>query len=372
MKKLLTLVAVATALAACTPKHNLEVSYKGLTNDTVFISTCDLHEFLTRRGGMDEIDTLILKNGKLKIDLQNDGEPLFFCIYSMDYRHNNGKQRWLRPSGEILNILYPDQRLVINAVSADGYITTTVKEGNQVNKDISAVKSEFRKYQHEYEDVIWGTYEGKLTPQQIDAKKSELKELLSTTHSNFIEGHPASKASAFFLIYLRDMAEYANTVDDSIFEGEFAPVKNQLDNAVMIEKAQKIFALEEDGLTMKMLDGEDVTKEKLAGKYTVLYFWGTKQGGWLRGMPKLIEAKGKHGDKFEAVIVNCQHSDPALWQKELRAKGLKWEALFAKHAGNSYPTKLIISPEGEVLGVYVNQTSDYNHTFSFELDHLLK
>ena len=371
MRKLLTLVAVVTAMAACTPKHNLEVSYKGLTNDTVFLSTCDLYEFLTRRG-MEEIDTLILKNGKLKIDIDVEDEPLFFCIYSMDYRHSNGSQRWLRPSGEILNILYPGQRLEINAVSADGYITTTVKEGNQVNKDISAVKSEFRKYQHDYEDLMWGTHEEKLTPQQIDAKKSELKELLSTTHSNFIEGHPASKASAFFMVYLKAMAEYANTVDDSIFEGEFAPVKNQMENAVIVEKAKTVFALEEDGMTMKMLDGEEVTKEQIAGKHTVLYFWGTKQGGWMRGMPKLLEAKGKYGDTFEAVIINCKSHDPALWQKELRAKGLKWEALFAKHAGNNYPTKVILSPEGEELGVFVNQTSDYNFGFTFELDALMR
>lgn len=371
MKKLLTLVAVVTAMAACTPKHNLEVNYKGLTNDTVFLSQCDLHEFLTRRG-MEEIDTLILKNGKLKLNLDTQDEPLFFCIYSMDYRHNNGKQRWLRPSGEILNILYPDQRLVINAVSADGYISTTVKEGNQVNKDISAVKSEFRKYQHEYEDLMWETHEEKLTPQQVDAKKAELQELLSTTHSNFIEGHPASKASAFFLVYLKDMAEYANTVDDSIFEGEFAPVKSQLDHAVMVEKAKQVFALEADGMTMKMLDGEEVTKDKLADKVTVLYFWGTKQGGWMRGVPKMLEEKSKHGNKFEAVIINCKDSNPSLWQKELKAKGLKWDDLFAKYAGNTYPTKVILSPAGEVLGVYVNQTSDYNRSFPFELDALLK
>ena len=371
MRKLLTLAAVVTVMAACAPKHNLEVSYKGLSNDTVFLSKCDLYEFITLRG-MEEIDTLVIKNGKLKLNIDVQDEPQFFCIYSMDYRHSDGTHRWLRPSGEILNILYPGQPLKIEAVSADGYISTTVKTGNQINKDISAVKSEFRKYQHEYEDLMWGTHEEEYTPQQADAKKMELKELLSTTHSNFIEGHPASKASAFFLIYLKDMAEYANKLDDSIFEGEFAPIKDQLDDAVIIEKAKQVFAVEEDGMTLKMLDGEEVTKDKLAGKHTILYFWGTKQGGWMKGIPNLIETKGRYNEKFEAVIINCSNNKPELWQKELRAKGLNWNDLFAKHAGNHYPTKVILSPEGEVLGVYVNQSSSFNTTFEYELEQILK
>jgi len=371
MKKFFALIAVVMVMAACTPKHNLVVNYKGLTNDTVFLTTTPLDEFLSSPG-MEEIDTLVLHNGKLKLNLETNGQPLFFCIYSMDYRHSIGSHRWLRPSGEILNILYPDQPLQINAISADGYIKTEVKMGNQVNKDISQVKSEFRKYQHEYEDVLWGTHEEKLTAHQKDAKIQELKELLSTTHSNFIEGHPASKASAFFLVYLKDMAEYAKVVDDAIFEGEFAPVKSRMDRAVIIEKAKQIFAVEEDGMTLKMLGGDDVQKSVLEGKYVILYFWGTKQGGWLQGVPKLIEAKGKHGDKMEVVIVNCNGNSPSLWQKELSAKGLAWGDLFAKHAGNNYPTKVVLSPAGEVLGVYVNQTSNYNVSFAYELDLMLK
>ncbi len=370
MKKFFALLMLALAMSACTSKHNLVVSYRGLTNDTVFLSTTPLSEFLTNPG-MEEIDTLILDNGKLMLDLDVQ-EPLFFCIYSMDYRHQEHGRRWLRPSGEILNILYPDQPLHINALSADGYISTTVKVGNQVNKDISQVKSEFRKYQKDYEDVLWYTNDEQMTPQQRDARKMELKELLSTAHSNFIEGHPASKSSAFFLYYLKDMAEYANVVDESIFEGEFEPVRAQMERAVIVERAKQVFALEPDGMTMKTLGGEEVTAQTIAGKKVILYFWGTKQGGWLKGVPKLIEMTHQFNDKVEVVIVNCHGTDPALWQKELKAKGLKWDALFTKHAGNHYPTKVILSPAGEVLGTFVNQTSDYNKMFVFELENMLK
>ncbi len=376
MKKFLGIIVVVALLIGgyflwCGPNRNLVVNYKGLTNDTVFISITPLDEFLLCPG-MEEIDTLVLKNGKLNIDVDVSSGPVFFCIYSMDYRHHENGRRWLRPSGEIQNILYPDQPLYINAVSADGYISTTVKEGNQVNKDISSVKSEFRKYQCEYEDLLWGTYEGVMDPRVKDAKKAELKELLSTTHSNFIESFPAHKASAFFLTYLKDMAEYATVVDESIFEGEFAPVKKHMDNAVLIEKAKEKYKLEEDGMTMKTLAGDDVNKVALAGKYVVLYFWGTHQGGWLKGVPKLVELKDKYGDKFETVIVNCRANESTLWQKELQQKGLKWGGLFDKYAGNSYPTKVILSPDGEVVGVYVNQTSGYNLSFAFDLDGMLR
>ena len=371
MKKLFTFAVVVTMLAACAPKHNLVVNYKGLTNDTVFLSTTPLDEFLTSPG-MEEIDTLILKNGKLKLDLDTSDGPVFFCIYSMDYRHQEQGRRWLRPSGEIQNILYPDQPLSMDAVSADGYISTSVKVGNQVNKDISAVKSEFRRYQCEYEDLIWNTYDGEMTPREKDAKKAELKELLSTTHSNFIESYPARKASAFFLTYLKDMAEYASVIDEQIFDGEFAPVKQHLDNAVIVEKCKAVYSLEEDGLTMKTLAGEPVVKSSLAGKYVILYFWGTHQGGWLKGMPKLIEMKGKYGDKFEVVVVNCRENNPQLWQKELKSKNLQWGELFAKYAGNSYPAKVVLAPNGDIAGVYMNQTSNYNTRFIYEFEEMLR
>lgn len=372
MKKVYTLLAALIALTACTPKHNLIVNYKGLSNDTIFYSFSQLSDFL-ESPGMFEIDTAILKGGKFKMDVEVTDEPVFFCIYSMDYRHQeqNGR-RWLRPSGEILNILYPNEPLHIDAVSADGYISTTVKKGNQVNHDISAVKSEFRRYQHEYEDVLWGTYEGEMEPRVRDAKKLELKELLSTTHSNFIEGHPANKASAFFLVYLKDMAEYADKLDESIFEGEFAPIKEQMDRAVVVEKAKKVFSYDESGFTMKTLAAEEVTKDNLKGKITLLYFWGTHQGGWLNGVPKLMELKGKYGDKFEVVIINCREANDALWSKTLKLKGLDWGKYFSKYAGNSYPTKVILSEQGEKLGVFVNQTPDYNHSFVYEFEELMR
>jgi thiol-disulfide isomerase/thioredoxin len=125
-------------------------------------------------------------------------------------------------------------------------------------------------------------------------------------------------------------------------------------------------------MTMKTLAGDDVNKVALAGKYVVLYFWGTHQGGWLKGVPKLVELKDKYGDKFETVIVNCRANESTLWQKELQQKGLKWGDLFDKYAGNSYPTKVILSPDGEVVGVYVNQTSGYNLSFAFDLDGMLR
>jgi thioredoxin-related protein len=92
----------------------------------------------------------------------------------------------------------------------------------------------------------------------------------------------------------------------------------------------------------------------------------------MKGIPNLIETKGRYNEKFDAVIINCSNNKPELWQKELRAKGLNWNNLFAKHAGNHYPTKVILSPEGEILGVYVNQSSSFNTTFEYELEQALK
>ena len=80
MKKLFGIIVVVALLVGgyflwCSPNHNLVVNYKGLTNDTVFLSTTPLSDFLSSPG-MEEIDTLILKRGKLKLNIDVSDETI--------------------------------------------------------------------------------------------------------------------------------------------------------------------------------------------------------------------------------------------------------------------------------------------------------
>ena len=84
MKNLLLLLAIATI--GCTPKHNIEVSYKGFSNDTIVISQMPYADYIKQNNVKFKHDTIILKGGtaKANIDLS---QAQYIWINNLQYRH---------------------------------------------------------------------------------------------------------------------------------------------------------------------------------------------------------------------------------------------------------------------------------------------
>ena len=119
------------------------------------------------------------------------------------------------------------------------------------------------------------------------------------------------------------------------------------------------------GVTLDLIDKtrqpiEDLMNSK---KYTILYFWGTWCAPCGKSLPKLVELSKKFEDQIN--IIGLAYNDtPKRVKKYIEKKDIKWkngfasEMLIQKLNINSYPTYLLIEPNGVIMGIYSLQELD--------------
>ena len=123
-------------------------------------------------------------------------------------------------------------------------------------------------------------------------------------------------------------------------------------------------------------EGRQVSLSQMRGKYVVIDFWGSWCHWCIKGFPELKAFYAKHKDKVEVVGIDCGDTD-AQWRKAVADHKLPWISVkngegsqdMAKAYGVSgFPTKYIVSPKGELLGMAVGD----DPSFFDKLEELLR
>jgi thiol-disulfide isomerase/thioredoxin len=101
---------------------------------------------------------------------------------------------------------------------------------------------------------------------------------------------------------------------------------------------------------------------KFSNKYVLLDFWGSWCEPCIRSIPDLVDFSRKYRDKLHIVsIAEDDESRKDLLKSIIKSKGMTWTHLFEnlrdtsentidnKYKVNSYPTQILISPEGKII-----------------------
>ncbi len=126
--------------------------------------------------------------------------------------------------------------------------------------------------------------------------------------------------------------------------------------------------------TKKDMNGKTVSSAKWKGKYVLLDFWGSWCGPCRSSHPHLKELYKKYGAKMVFVNVaqeNVKDLTKArnLWKQAVEEDGLTWTQVLNNEGIedcnlltffhiSSFPTKILIDPEGRIAGRYVGATAD--------------
>lgn len=211
---------------------------------------------------------------------------------------------------------------------------------------------------------------------KLDVKVNDLKE-------KFVRANPSSAAAAWVLSDMMVRSQVSNASATEIFN---AMSKEKLEGNLYyhaVAKRVEGFSATATGKivpeisTANTYTGSRFELSSLRGKYVVLDFWGTWCGPCIEGMPKMKAYLDKYINKLEIVGVAQESDKGERWKKFLDGKPLyqwhqvlstKEEDYILKFSVAGFPTKIIIDPQGKILGRFVGE----DDAIYAKLDELLK
>lgn len=130
--------------------------------------------------------------------------------------------------------------------------------------------------------------------------------------------------------------------------------------------------------TLTTLEGQEVTlSSSFGGKYVVLDFWGIWCKWCVKGIPEMKAYYEKYHDKMEIVSIDANDELQKL-RDFVRQEGMTWTHiannpetgtdLCTLYQIQGFPTKIIISPSGDIVEVYVGEVPE----FYAKLDELMQ
>ena len=188
--------------------------------------------------------------------------------------------------------------------------------------------------------------------------------------------HPESDYTAYLLsevddsTFLADLPHLSENARRGILKDYLCLRKSQLDYQAQI--AAQVLALQQGkqqahDFTMPTVDGKKIALSDYRGKkYVVLDFWGSWCVWCIKGMPRMKAFYEAHQDKMQLIGVNCSDKH-VLCQASIKKHQMAWpqvvnlqgEDLVMAFGVSTYPTKVIISPDGFIDSIYEGESDDF-------------
>ena len=203
---------------------------------------------------------------------------------------------------------------------------------------------------------------------------------------DYMKAHPTQEAALHLIKEidgLDKMKEAYSLFDVSVREGRMKPLydswvaneEEQLQAEAKEMEGQKKQAagIEAPAFTLNDLQGKPLALNSLRGKYVVLDFWGSWCIWCIKGFPRMKEYYAKYPGKFEILGIDCNDTEE-LWKEAVKKHDLPWlhvycpkeSSLLNDYGVTSFPTKIIIGPDGKIVKTIVGEDPSF-YTFLDEL-----
>ena len=264
-------------------------------------------------------------------------------------RDENGE---LRLGGSQFYVDYNEARKVVEPID---------KEGDELLQELMD-----KMQAGASEDELMALYEAKIPV---------LLENLNNAVTGYIKAHPDQDAAAALVADLPEELEYLEPAAALLTERARNSVAANL-YKTKLEKVLKEAAKHGQAgdvapdFTLMDINGKPLSLSSLRGKWVVLDFWGSWCVWCIKGMPKMKEYYAKYQDKLEILGVDCNDT-VEKWKAAVAKNELPWLHVYwdkdDENSDNplelyhvdSFPTKIIIDPEGKVAKVVVGESAGF-------------
>jgi len=372
-------LAVATKGTNYTIKGNI----KGLTSKMMFMY---LEDASAPRGF--RFDTIMVDNGKFEYHGSVQAPQMLTLNPNMpDQLQKSVKTGGFLPTKSAMLMFLAAPGANINF---EGRITDFVDaypSGNAANDDLARLNRTVFPLMNASVNLNLGIYNlPKADSVAAQFHREASKQIYETeikAKKDFVKNNPQSLVSAWMLqdLLLRSQIEADSAIilfdqlENPAFAG--ADFYDELKLRITGIKTTGIGSKAPSIATSNTYDGKAFELANLKGKYVVLDFWGTWCGPCMAGMPDMKKLNEQYKSKLAIVGIAKESNDnPAKWKSTIENDALNWQHIINKkdedyvsrYNVQGFPTKIIISPEGKILGRFVGEGEE----FYTELNKLLK
>lgn len=205
-------------------------------------------------------------------------------------------------------------------------------------------------------------------------KQSELWTQIKKLKYDFISSHPQSIAASWVFkdayyrkYYSAEEVDFLyNQFDDKVLAG--TPFYEETKERIEAARLTAIGSPAPELTTQNTLDGSEFKLSSLKGNYVLLDYWGTWCGPCMGEMPKIKEYYHKYKDKNFLVYGVDNGDTDQKWRKSIEENEFDWnhirstkeQDLLIPFNVNSFPTKILIDPEGKIIYSSKNKDSKMN------------
>ncbi|CAN0246160.1 unnamed protein product, partial [Chrysoparadoxa australica] len=196
-----------------------------------------------------------------------------------------------------------------------------------------------------------------------------------------IKNNPESELAAQYLFRqpLDTFNRYISDLEKEARNGIFKEIldeqhyKSQMFNKVRVAKSQIQPGKEAVSFELKSYNDQAyLFNPRKSEKYIVLDFWGSWCPPCIAGFPKMKACYKTYGNKLEIIGIACNDQE-TKWREAVKKHSLDWVNLINKkgdiekdvsvaYAIETYPTKIIISPEGIIEAIFEGEGDDFYTT----------
>ena len=361
MKKTLFFIAITTLLCGCNAQPTITVTLEDAANDTVRVQMlkADLSDAESRTP-----EIIIAKDGKFSYSLPEKSDVARVAYFSYATKTGEGQNN---------GILYlvPGENGTYSA-----NITLGKYDGSTFYKDLMQMIESFydlnalmAEIQQDAMNRLRKGEDRAVLAAEVEGKLNELMAKSDEKAIGYIKAHADNDVSAIVLTRIYDYKaakEALGLISDKVRNGRCRNfVKAMKQRAEMMEREEAGKLKEGDiapDFTLKSINGKNISLSSLRGKYVMLDFWGSWCGWCIKGIPDMKACYAKHKAKLEILGIDC--NDPVdRWKNAVAKHQLPWlnvradegSDIFTKYAIQGFPTKIILSPEGKVVKVFVGE-----------------
>lgn len=361
MKKTLLFIAITALLCSCKAQPTITVTLEDAANDTVRVQMlkADLSDAESRTP-----EIIIAKDGKFSYSLPEKSDVARIAYFSYATKTGGGQNN---------GILYlvPGENGTYSANITLGKYdgSTFYKDLMQMMEGFYGLNVQMAEIQQDAMSRLRKGEDRAALAAEVEGKLNELMAKSDEKAIGYIKAHADNDVSAIVLTRIYDYKaakEALGLISDKVRNGRCRNfVKAIKQNAEQKEREEAGKMHEGDvapDFTLKSINGKNISLSSLRGKYVMLDFWGSWCGWCIKGIPDMKACYAKHKDKLEILGIDC--NDPVdRWKNAVAKHQLPWlnvradegSDIFTKYAIQGFPTKIILSPEGKVVKVFVGE-----------------